>query len=90
MKATGHGSNAGYVSLTCDTRRMLACGMLHLAALIGTDVSEECSAHIMRLTRICELGTFAVTSNQHMLLSSTTSQKTCLVTSVKSINLTYH
>jgi hypothetical protein len=42
--------------------------MLHHVALVSTDVSEERSACIIRVTRIGELGTtLAVTSNQHML-----------------------
>jgi hypothetical protein len=44
---------------------MLSSGMLRRAALVGTDVSEERSASIIiRVTRIGELGTLAVTSNQ--------------------------
>jgi hypothetical protein len=34
--------------------------MLRHVALVRTDVSEECSASIIRVTRICELGTLAV------------------------------
>jgi hypothetical protein len=37
--------------------------MLHHVALAGIDVSEECVAYIIRVTRIGELGTaLAVTS----------------------------
>jgi hypothetical protein len=36
-------------------------------ALVRTDVSGELSATIMRVTRIGELGTLAVTSNRHTL-----------------------
>jgi hypothetical protein len=44
---------------------MASCGMLHRAALVRTDVSEELSASIIRVTRIVELGTtLAVTGNQ--------------------------
>jgi hypothetical protein len=40
-------------------------------ALVRTDVSEEHSTSFIRVTRIGELGTtLAVTSNRHMLLSS--------------------
>jgi hypothetical protein len=47
--------------------------MLRLMALIRIDVSEEPSASITRVTRINERGTtFAVTSNQHILLRNTT------------------
>jgi hypothetical protein len=37
--------------------------MLRLVALVRTDVSEELSASIIRVTIIGELGTLAVTSN---------------------------
>jgi hypothetical protein len=41
--------------------------MLRHVALVRTDVSEELSASIIRLTRIGELGTvLAVTSNRHI------------------------
>jgi hypothetical protein len=40
--------------------------MLRHVALVTTDVSEEPSASIIRVTRISELGTtLALTSNQH-------------------------
>jgi hypothetical protein len=43
---------------------MPSSGMLRRAALVRTDVSEELSAFITRVTRIVELGTtLAVTSN---------------------------
>jgi hypothetical protein len=45
--------------------------MLHRVALVRTDVSEELSASIIRVTRIGELGTLAVTSNRSMLRRST-------------------
>jgi hypothetical protein len=38
--------------------------MLHRVALVRTDVSEECSASIIKVTRMGELGTLAVTSNR--------------------------
>jgi hypothetical protein len=41
--------------------------MLRLVALVRTDVSEELSASIIRVTRIVELGTLAVTSNRRTL-----------------------
>jgi hypothetical protein len=42
---------------------MPSSGMLHRVALVRTDVSEECSVFIIRVTRIDELGaTLAVTS----------------------------
>jgi hypothetical protein len=44
--------------------------MLHRVTLVRTDVSEELSASIIRVTRIGELGTtLAVTSNRRALLS---------------------
>jgi hypothetical protein len=44
--------------------RMSSSGMLHHVALVRTEVSEERSASIIRVTRIGELGTtLAVTSN---------------------------
>jgi archaellum biogenesis ATPase FlaH len=46
--------------------------MLLRVALVKTDVSQEISASIMRVTRIVELGkTLAVTSNQRMLRRNT-------------------
>jgi hypothetical protein len=48
---------------------MASSGMLHRVALVRTDVSEELSTSLIRVTRICELGTtLAVTSNRRMLL----------------------
>jgi hypothetical protein len=44
---------------------MASFGMLRRVALVRTDVSEELSASIIRVTRICELGTtLAVTRNR--------------------------
>jgi hypothetical protein len=48
---------------------MSSSGMLRRVALVRTDVSEELSASIIRVTTIGELGkTLAVTSNRRMLL----------------------
>jgi hypothetical protein len=45
-------------------KRMLSSGMLRRVALVKTDVSEEHSASIIKVTRIGELGTtLAVTGN---------------------------
>jgi hypothetical protein len=45
--------------------------MLRHVVLARTDVSEECSASIIGLTRIGELGTtLAVTGNRHMLTAT--------------------
>jgi hypothetical protein len=47
---------------------MASSGMLRHVALVRTDVSEELSASIIRVTRIGELGTtLAVTRNRRML-----------------------
>jgi hypothetical protein len=42
---------------------MESSGMLRGVALVGTDVSEEFSASIIRLTRIRELGTALALTN---------------------------
>jgi hypothetical protein len=43
--------------------RMPSAGMLRCVALVTTEVSEECIAFIIRVTRIGELGTtLAITS----------------------------
>jgi hypothetical protein len=42
---------------------MASSGMLRSVSLVRRDVSEELSAPIIRVTRIGELGTLAVTSN---------------------------
>jgi hypothetical protein len=46
---------------------MAPSGMLRSVALLRTDVSEELSASFIRVTRIGELGTQAVTSNRSTL-----------------------
>jgi hypothetical protein len=46
---------------------MASSGMLRHVALIRTDVLEELSASIIRVTSIGELGTLAVTSDRRML-----------------------
>jgi hypothetical protein len=51
---------------------MASSGMLRRVALIRTEVSEEFSASIIRVTRIGELGTtLAVTSNRRKLRRNT-------------------
>jgi hypothetical protein len=49
--------------------------MLHRVALVRTDVPEELSASIIRVTKINELGTLAVSSNRHTLRRNTKSYK---------------
>jgi hypothetical protein len=47
---------------------MPSSGILRREALVRTDVSEELSASLIRVTRIGELGTtLAVTINSHTL-----------------------
>jgi hypothetical protein len=48
-------------------RRMPPSGMWRRVALVRTDVSEESFAFIIRVTRISEVGTLAVTSNRSTL-----------------------
>jgi hypothetical protein len=51
---------------------MLSSGMLRRVALVGTDVSEERSASVIRETRICDLGTtLAVTANRFPMRNNT-------------------
>jgi hypothetical protein len=48
---------------------MVSSGMLRRVVLVRTDVLEELSASIIRVTRISELGTtLAVTSNRRTLV----------------------
>jgi hypothetical protein len=44
---------------------------LRCVALVRTDVSEELSASFIRVTRILEVGTLAVTSNRRTLRRNT-------------------
>jgi hypothetical protein len=46
---------------------MVSSGMLRYVARVRTDVSEELGASIIRVTRIGELGTLAVTNNRRTL-----------------------
>jgi hypothetical protein len=54
--------------------------MLRCVALVRIDVSEESSSSIIRVTRICELGTLAVTSNRRTLRRITMWERNLLVT----------
>jgi hypothetical protein len=50
---------------------MASSGMLRRVALVKTDVSEELRVSFIRVTRIDELGTLAVTSNRSTLRRNT-------------------
>jgi hypothetical protein len=52
---------------------MASSGMLRGVGLVRTDVSEELTASFIRVTRIGELGTLAVTSNRRTLRRNTKS-----------------
>jgi hypothetical protein len=43
--------------------------MVNSVVLVGTDISADLSASILRVTRICGLGTLAVTSNRRISCS---------------------
>jgi hypothetical protein len=49
---------------------MASCGMLRRVALVITDVSKELNASIIRVTRIGELGTLALTSVRRLLVTA--------------------
>jgi hypothetical protein len=54
---------------------MASSGMLRRGGLVSADVSGEPSASVVRVTRICELGTtLAVTSNRCTLRRDTKSK----------------
>jgi hypothetical protein len=53
--------------------------MLRHVALVRTDVSEEISASIIRVTRIGELGTLAVTSVHQLLVTANVPSSQILV-----------
>jgi hypothetical protein len=59
---------------------MASSGMLRRVALVRTDVSEELSASIIKVTRIGELGTtLVVTSNRRTLRRNTKLSKVLYV-----------
>jgi hypothetical protein len=58
-----------YIKINNLISRMASSGMLRRVALVKTDVSEVLSASIIRVTRICELGTtLAATNNRRTQL----------------------
>jgi hypothetical protein len=54
---------------------MPSCGVLRRVTLVRTDDQEERSASIIRVTRIGELGTLAITSNGRTLRRNISSQR---------------
>jgi hypothetical protein len=55
---------------------MPSSGILHRVDLVRTDTSEELNTSIIRVTRIGELGTLAITGNQHNLHKSALTRAT--------------
>jgi hypothetical protein len=73
------------VAIRCQQRilgRTSSSGMLRRVTFVRTDVSEERSYSIIRVTRIGELGTLVVTSNRRTL------RRNASVTAMKTSNLT--
>jgi hypothetical protein len=56
---------------------MATSGKLRHVAFVRNDVSEECSASIIRVTTIGELGTLAVSSNRHTRRRNTKFTNSC-------------
>jgi hypothetical protein len=59
---------------------MASFGILRRVALVRTDVSEELSASIIRVTRLGELGTLTVTSNRLLIMANVVPSSPILVT----------
>jgi AMMECR1 domain-containing protein len=59
---------------------MSSSGMLHRVTVVTTDISEEFSASIIRVTRFGELRTLAVTSNRRTLRRNNRCVRGLLVT----------
>jgi hypothetical protein len=69
--------------------RMVSSGMLHRVALVRTNVSEELSACIIRVTGISELGTM-LASNQRTLRRNTNSKsKSLCISSQRALVASY-
>jgi hypothetical protein len=71
---------------------MMSSGMLRRVALVRTDVSEELSASIIRVTRIGKLGTtLAVTSNLvTLMMEALSSSESSVITRVTRLNIPEH
>jgi hypothetical protein len=61
------GSGIPQIIKPFNPRRLVSSGMLRRVALVTTVVSEELIATLIRVTRIGELGTLAVTNNRSTL-----------------------
>jgi hypothetical protein len=59
---------------------MVTSVMLRRVALVRTNISEELSASFIRVTRIGELRTLAVTSNRRTLMEALSSPETSVLT----------
>jgi hypothetical protein len=68
--------------------RMASSGMLRRVAPVRTDVSEERSASVIRVTSIGELGTtLAVTRNRRTLTEALSSSETSILTRATRCNI---